>query len=260
MGFSILKKFYVNTPLKILGKNYSSFEDIVNCDTILKWHALVRQAIDLGLIKHCPSSIEEFHNILDTYINNNIQVSNDDIIELEKLKCIIHPSYKTEDNNDEVDSEDNNNQVDLALCTSYKQNSNLPKYELKFIKDVKDLEGKKLISVSFGGRNTTDVISNAFANKQAFNVFVESYYGLPHMLASIEGHDVSIHDHEKPFGNLQPGDSGGTLLYKNDDDTVSLIAAVTLMDIWVILDPQFLSEAYQQLIEKASSEIEKTEL
>lgn len=246
-GIFDLKKITCENPANVQGKNYPSVKEIIECDVILKWHALVRAAIDIGLIKNCPSSGEDLDNIVGAYVNNKTPLGKDDIVIFEKLKCIIHPSYENED--DDINR-------DLALCTSYEKNHNLSKYKLKFIKDGKELENEKLVSVSFGARNTTNAISNTVPARQAFNTFIESS-GVPELLDQSESQNVTID--ERPTGYLRPGDSGGTLLYKNSDATYSLVAVTSASGIWQILDPQFIEEAYAQLVKEIPDEVETAE-
>lgn len=209
----------------------------------------MRAGIDIGLIESCPSSDEEFGNILGEYIDKNTLLGNDDIITSEKLKCIIHPSY--------YENGDYEYESDLALCTSYEKNHDLPKYKLEFIKDGKELEGKELISVTFGTRNRTNVISNSVPDRQAFNTFVKSSLITTH-LNNVENKNVAIN--ERPTGHLRPGDSGGTLLFMDNDGRYTLVAVVTLSGTWVILDRQFIAEAYEQLIKDGPGEVEKADL
>lgn len=234
----------------IQGKHYPSLENI-GCGFVLKLNALARTAINMGLIESCPSSEQDFLDILKAHAINNTQLGDDDMIALEKLKCIIHSSYQEED-------EDRPVGIDLALCTPYEKNYDLAKYELKFLRDMEEIQGKKLISVSFGSRNTTDLITNLVPDRQAFDTLVTAW---DTELEAIKDQEVSIS--ENPTGHCAGGDSGGSLLFKELDDSYSLVAVTTGAGgstLWTILDPQFIAEAYEQLIKDGPGEIEKADL
>lgn len=249
-GIFDLKNISCEKPANVQGKDYPSLDGVVDCDKILKWHALVRAAIDIGLIESCRSSVEDIDRILGEYVVKNIPLKNDDIVVFEKLKCIIHPSYENESGDYEYER-------DLAFCTTFEKNHNLSKYNLKFINDGKELEDKKLVSVSFGIRNTKNIISNMIPDRQAFNTLIKSSL-IPTILEKVESENVAIN--ESPTGDLQHGDSGGTLLFRDDDGKYTLVAVVSTSGFWVILDPQFIADAYEQLIKEAPEEVEKAEL
>lgn len=209
----------------------------------------------MGLIETFPSSPQDFYNLLMTHISETTQLGNDDMVAFKNLHCIIHPHYQ------ETGISEDDVEIDLALCTTYEKNPNLPKYKLKIIKDIQEIEGNKVISVSFGTRNTTDIISNSIPDRQAFNTFVKSGWQ-PTSLESIEDQEASIN--ERPTGHCDHGDSGGSLLYKNSDNTYTLIAVTEAggydTTSWTILDPQFIDDAYHQLIKAASTKSEKEDL
>lgn len=254
-GIFDLKSFTCQDVDTIEVRSHEKLQDLGNCELALKWHSCVRGAIDIGLIEACPSSAQEFFNLLIAHLHNTSPLGHDDMVIYEKLKCIIHPFYQEDDIGE-------HGEIDLALCTTYQKEPNLHKYKMKFIKSIAEIQDKKLISVSFGMRNTTDAISNMIPNRQAFNILVKSGEE-PTELESIEDQEVSID--ERPTGRCDSGDNGGTLLFEDNDGTYSLIAVTEAgspgdaTSHWTILDPKFIADAYEQLIKEAPIEIEKAE-
>lgn len=236
-------------------------------------YSLVRDAIDLNLIDSPLPTFKDFFNLIQSYVANNHLLKDTDKISFKDLKCIKHPDYKDinddDDSEEEQDNEDDDNEEkedndlsrDLALCTSYKKNANIPYYKLKFINDYRDFLKEQLISVSFGIRNrSTNTILNQIPARQAFNVFVQKGWESDTM-ESMPNSEKSII--EGPTGYCDSGDSGGALLYKNNDSSYSLLAVTEAGgggSHWTLLDKYFIEEAYKQLMQETLSEEQKLEL
>lgn len=271
-AFNIVNEFEETEKIysEMLEKGMFNLETIEceeSCEQKSFIHKMFRSAVDLGLIEKPFPTFKDFYDFMQFYINNKHLLDASDKIHFSELKCIVHPSYhndeyiNNEDENDEDKDEEEDNEIDMALCTSYKKNTNIPQYKLKFIENYQDVEETQLVSVSFGIRNTSNALTNMIPARQAFNTLVgQAWKGMEqNNLENIVGPQLSIS--EKPAGFCESGDSGGTLLFKNDDGTYSLIAVTEGgggSTHWAILDKKFIQDAYKQLVQE--TEIQKAEL
>lgn len=238
-------------------KGYKELENLDDCKLALTWHSLVKNAIQVGLIETYPSSAQAFFDFLMTILQ---PVSNDDIVALKNLKCIIHISYEN----------DEKNEIDLALCTTHQKDPNLIRYNVKYIKDITEIQDKVLVSASFEMGKTTEISApfgigkprDIIPNRRAFNTLVKSGR-VPTELESVESQEMPIN--ERPTGHWESTDNGAALLFQDDNGLYTLIGVIkerASEDVisYSVFDPQFIANAYEQLIKDGPGEVEKADL
>lgn len=213
------------------------------------WPEIKKELLSKGIISP-ESRSAEIKKAWNKYRNSQLNQSDTiNINAMHELKCVL------------PDQSEVNSFEDIALCTLYQKRSDRPKYEVFITKHFDLLDDEVLTHVGFGRRETGDPVLDRITERQAFKTVVNFEHDswLHGTLWSIPFEEMHI---TGPIGAVNSGDSGGALLYENEEGHFYLVGVTSKghvddrhAGIWVPPYEDFIEKAYQELISKNKDEL-----
>lgn len=206
---------------------------------------------------HCVEDEEVrygFNDEVYDFRRNSSQLDESDVVQFSELKCVIHEEYLSSEPICRDGECRNSRHQDLALCSNYSKRKDLPRYKIKFVDEFEDKAMLHGTAVGFGSRGIVqeDSLQNLVPERQASNqVFCvdKEFESFSNFLCGAF-HKNHVDNPIDVAGALSFGDSGGSLLMKDDRGQYFLIGTTQTDGAWTGISREFLFSAYGELTNK----------